>query len=339
MRWEVLDPRHDAEPAYWAALRARAGLRADWAWEVLSAQAWCGRTPLLVSVLRDGGGGDVEGADGVEGVVCAGWAGLPVRRHGFVGAGRGRLLGGLHVRSPGTGSVPGWWTARLSTVELVRNYVRGMRRELGLGCRGALLRQLTGVEAAAVGGWLRQTESLAVLPTARWGSAQDWRASLKRKRRHNLKQIARAIAAEPAVEVEVVPAATLDPCEVAAVLRHNERKYRGPVAPLPQTTGYLAALLRQQDVLAGCYRRRSGELLALVTILDHPRWPVTRHWSALPAVRAEWPELNLYLDHYAMVVEWAIGAGREGVVVGRGKPELKRSLGADLVPQFAAAVR
>ena len=39
------------------------------------------------------------------------------------------------------------------------------------------------------------------------------------------------------------------------------------------------------------------------------------------------------------MVEFAQRTGKEGVIVGRGKPELKRSLCAELIPQFAAAIR
>lgn len=331
----MLDPRYDPEPPYWRALRERAGLRADWAWEVLTVRAWSGRTPLLLAV-----------AGGAEpyAVVCAEWAGLPVRRNGFVGAGRARGLGGLHVRAPGTGSVPGWWAAEGVPVgELLHDYVRAMRRELGPGCRGALLRQVprTVLDRLRVSPRLvRPTEAMAVLDLTDLRTDDEWAARLPRKRRQNLRKIGRDVAAVDHVAVDVVPGAAADPTEVAAVLAHNERKYNdGPLAPLPQTTAYLAALLRQPDTHLGRYTdRRTGSLLAVVSILDHPAWPVTRHWSAVP-----WPgpgaRPNLYLHHYGTVVTWAIAAGRRGVLVGKGKATLKESLGAELVPQFAAVLR
>jgi hypothetical protein len=327
----VLDPRYDAEPAYWRDLRAKAALRADWAWEVLAVQAWTCRTPVFVAVLRDG--------PAVAGVVFANWAGLPVRRGGFVGAGRARLVGGLHVRSPGSGSVAGWWSDGVPTADLLRDYVAAMRRELGPGCVGALLRQLTTDELTAMGRCLsRPTETLAVLRASAWPSVTDWVAAMKRKRRHNMRHVIRAVDEDGHLATGVVPGADLDPVEVARVLRHNEQKYAGRLAPLPQSTEYLAALLRQPDVFAGVYRTTdTGELEAFVSILDHPRWPVTRHWSARPATRPDRP--NLYLDHYRMVVGFAHRTGKTGLIVGRGKPELKQSLGAELVPQHAAAIR
>ncbi|HEX6361137.1 GNAT family N-acetyltransferase [Actinophytocola sp.] len=333
MSWEVLDPRYDAEPAYWRDLRARAGLRAEWAWEVLSAQAWSSRTPLLVSVLRAGAG--------VEGVVCASWAGLPVRRNGFVDAGRARMVGGLHVRNPGTGSLPGWWAAGVPAVELLRDYTSAMRRALGFGCRGALLRQLTAEEVAqqrTMGRCLsRPTESLAVLWTSRFSSVAGWVSAMKRSRRFDMRKIIRTVDADAALVVAVEQGSALDPLELAKVLRHNERKYSGRLAPLPQTTGYLTALLSQPDVLVGTYRdAATGAIEAFISILDHPAWPVTRHWSSMPATRPDRP--NLYLDHYRQLVAYAQANGKEGVIVGRGKPELKASLTAELVPQYAAAI-
>jgi len=171
---------------------------------VLTAQAWSSRTPLLVSVLRSGATAD--------GVVCANWAGLPVRRNGFVGAGRGRLVGGLHVRNPGTGSVPGWWTADVSTGEFLRDYVHAMRRALGVGCAGALLRQLTAADVAEVDPWRRLARPVA-----------EWVTAMKRNRRHNMRQIIRAVERDLRLEVTQVPGASLDPVEVATVLRHNGR--------------------------------------------------------------------------------------------------------------------
>jgi hypothetical protein len=313
---------------YWQELRARAELRADWAWDVLAAQAWSARTPLVVSVLRDGATS--------AGVVFANWAGLPLRRNGFVGTGRARLVGGLHVRNPGSGSVPGWWTTR-PVGDFLRDYVSAMRRELGLGCGGALLRQLTEAEVATVGRCVsRPTESLAVLRTN--APADEWVTAMKRNRRHNMRQIIRAVDRDERLTVSMVPGASVDPLEVATVLRHNEQKYAGRLAPLPQTTGYLTALLRQPDVLVGTYRDRETDALeAFISVLDHPQWPITRHWSAVPSTRPD--RLNLYMYHFRLLVEHAHQTGKAGVIIGRGKPALKQSLGADLIPQYAAAIR
>jgi hypothetical protein len=330
---EVLDPRHEPEPDCWAALRARAGLRADWSWTVLTAQAWCSRAPWLVTILRDAGE--------PVGVVCACWAGLPMRRHAYVSAGRARWAGVLHVRSPGTSALPGWWAADgLSTRDLLRRYISGMRREFGPGMRGALIRSLGEADLPALAGrvrLVRPTEELGQITTAGWREPEDWLATLSKNRRKDLRKICRRIDADPTIEVIVGPGTDADPFAVAALLRHNERKYRHPLSPLPQHTGYLAELFRQPDVVVIRYHARpSGELLGVGSILDHPRRPVGRHWSALPVEQGG--RSRLYFHCYTAMVSWAVRTGRPYLLVGKTLPEVKRSMGAELVPQFAAAV-
>jgi hypothetical protein len=327
----VLDPRYDPEPEYWQRLRKLAGLRADWSWPVLTAQAWCSRSPWLVTVLREG--------DEVLGVVCASWAGLPVRRHAFVSAGRARLAGVLHVRSPGTAAVPGWW-ATLSTPDLLRQYLTGMRRELGIGMRGVLVRHLSSADLTALSGrprLVRPTEPLGVLHTGAWRTPRDWFATLSRNRRKNLRMITRRIADDPTIDVVIGPGADADPMEVAALLRYNERKYTHRLSPLPQHTWQVTELLRQPDVIVIRYHERpSGRLLAVVSILDHPTHPVIRHGSALPVEEGGRP--FLYFHYYIAAVDWATRATKPELVVGKGKSELKVTLGAELIPQYAVAV-
>jgi hypothetical protein len=330
---ELLDPRHDAEPAYWAQLRVRAGLHADWDWPVLRAAAWFRRTPLLVSVLRDAGE--------ITGVVCAAWGGLPARRHAFVSPRHARWLGVLDVRAPGNTALPGWWAAAgFPTSELFRRYTTGMRRMLGARCRGVLWRQLSTADVAALPGrvrLVRPTEQVATMHTAGLSTREEWLATLAGKRRRNLRTVFRSVESDPDLEVTVGPGRHADPVAVAEVLRHNEHKYSHRFGPLPQATGYLAVLLDRPDVLVFRYTdRTSGALLAVATLLDHPSWPLGRYWSAVPVERGGRP--GLYFHHYGALITWAMVADRKGVVVGKGRPELKASLGARLVEQYAAAV-
>ncbi|WP_205660770.1 GNAT family N-acetyltransferase [Amycolatopsis vastitatis] len=331
---DVLDPRHDAEPAYWTALRERAGLRADWSWEVLATQAWAARTPQPVTVFRDGGE--------PRGVVGAAWVTGRTRRHRFAGTGRGRL-GGLVVRAPGVSSLPGWWFADAGTdgglSRLLESYVPAMRAELGPGFRAMLVRQLG--EPAAAGGrvrLVRRTEDVAVLDVARFGSRDDWMQSLARKRKQNLRKIFRTVDADPSIAVRLVPGKEADPVAVAEVLRYNERKHRDvPIVALPHFVGYLTALLRQPDVSVIEYHETAtGRLLAVGSLLDHPELPIARHWGAVE--REDGGRPNLYFHFYGEVVRWALANGRPSVLFGKGMAELKATLGARLVPQYAAAV-
>jgi len=333
---DVLDPRHDPEPGYWTALREHAGLRANWSWEVLATQAWAARTPQPITVFRDG--------DRPYGVVSAAWVTGSTRRHRVEGRGRGRV-GGLDVRAPGETSQPGWWFTADDGADGVRHlldtYVPAMRAELGRGFGGMLLRQVGAAGLPAASGrfrLVRRTEDVAVLDVSAFGSRDDWMNSLARKRKQNLRKIFRTFDADPSVEVRCVPGKEADAVAVAEVLRHNEHKHHDvPIVPLPYFTGYLTALLRQPDVRVVEYRdTRTGRLLALATLLDHPTAPIARHWGALRPEDGGRP--NLYFHIYGEAVRWAIANGRESVVFGKKMAEMKASLGARLVPQYAAAI-
>ena len=331
-RFEVLDPRYDPEPTYWPALRRRAGLRADWSWDVLRAQAWCAHTPQPIWVRHE------DGAPGA--VVSADWVGSQLRRFRFVRGG----LGGLVVRSPGTSAVPGWWLANDQEPDrlrgLVADYRTTMRREIGIGMRGVLLRQLGADQVAEVSGRLRvvrRTEDVSLLDTARFGSRDEWLATLAKKRRHNLRTIFRTIDNDPSIEVNDLGA---NPAEVANLLRHNDVKYRTAAVlppPPPTSVGYLERLLGQPEVRTTSYRdRTSGALLGVGLVLDHPDWPIWRSWSTLPIERGG--RQNLYFHFYGELVRWAIETGKHGVMIGKGLPSLKKTLGAAQVPQYAAAI-
>jgi hypothetical protein len=327
---DLLDPRFDAEPDYWPSLRKQAGLRADWSWNVLAAQAWCVRNPMLVAVFKD--------TTGPRAVIAATWAGLPARRHAYVPRTRRTLLGLLDVRAPGTGSAPGWWAdPELPLSELLRAYARTVRRELGPGCRALLLRQVDETELPRLTGrprLVRPTEPVWLLPAA---GLREWTAGLSRNRRKNLRRLFREVAADSTLTRQIQAGSEVDPERVAALLRHVERKYHRALGPLPVSVGYLAALLAEPDVRVISYRDgATGELLAAVTVLDHPTWPLTCHWAAVPATEGGRP--NLYFDQYGAAVDWAARTGKRGVNIGRGKPALKASLGALRVPQYVAAL-
>lgn len=168
-------------------------------------------------------------------------------------------------------------------------------------------------------------------------SRQEWIAARSKSRRSNLRKVFRTLEGDATLRIRVGPGHEHDHVEVARLLRHNHRKYgTGPFAPLPHFTGYLERLLRQPDALTVSYADSvSGDLLGLLLVLDHDDWPAVWTWSALPVELGGRPDL--YFHWYGAMVSWAIGAGRRGFVVGKGMPDLKRSLGATLLPQFAVA--
>ncbi|MEO5876427.1 MAG: hypothetical protein ABIS86_16440, partial [Streptosporangiaceae bacterium] len=96
---EVLDPRHDPEPADWPGLRARTARPASWTYDLLRLASWHRRAPLVLAVLRDGG---------VPcGVVCAGLTGTSWRPGAFAHPHRRPALSILDVVNPVTSAEPG----------------------------------------------------------------------------------------------------------------------------------------------------------------------------------------------------------------------------------------
>ncbi|EHR63716.1 hypothetical protein [Saccharomonospora cyanea] len=337
MSIEVLDPRFDAEPVYWRRLLADAGLRADWAWDVLCEQAWCARTPWYLTVSLDG--------SRPRGLVGAAWVGARTRRYRFTASPRGGGFGGLDIRAPGSNAFPAWWFADLGDdagcQELLRAYLPTMRRLLGVGLKAALIRQVPEAALDVVRGRLRvvrETEPIARIVTERFDSRADWFAALPKQRRMNLRKMFDAVDEDPRVVVEILRGEAVDVVELARLLRVNEVKHRDvPIVPLPQFVGYLRRLLAQPDVFVLSYRDTgTGALLGAGMVFDHPEWPLGRSWSSLPV--EDGGRRGLYFHFYGELVRWAIAEGRRGVVLGKKMSRLKASMGAELLPQYAVAM-
>jgi len=315
---EVLVPGRDAEPGYWPSLRERAGLLADWRWDVMTAQAAGQPGRRLVTV--------VHGGDGPVAVV---------------GADRIGRLGGLHVRSPASATVPGWWLAPGTPVGALRAYAVSMRRALGIGCAGVLLRQVgeTDVRELRAGrrpAVVRATEPVWRLSTADWTDRDDWLRTLGKKRRSSLRTGARAL--DEAVETRVEAGSDIEAPAVANLMRHNEAKYRRfGRAHVRESPDHLARLLRCPDVVCTSYRERgSGRLLGLGIVFDHPEWPVWHRWSMVPVDAGG--VKGLYFGQVVRLVDWALAGGKRGVLLGKGLAEVKAAVGAAPVAQYAVAL-
>jgi len=329
---EVLDPRFDDEPAYWTTLRERAGLHGYWAWDVLVTQAWCARTPQLYTIFHDD--------TGPVGVVASAWVGPSTRPNRFASTRKTRV-GMLDVRAPNSGSVPGWWFADGAGAErIVGDYAKVMRKHLGPGLRGMLVRQIGEDERAAVQGrfrLLRKTENVGVLHLDGVTTIADWTSRLSKNRRANLRKMTTKFTRDSSLEPRVVTGADLDPVEVATLLRLNFDKHRdAPLLPLPQFISYLTVLLAQPDVVALAYYEQPGDrLVAFTLVYDHPQWPMARAWATYPQGRGG--RYNLYFYNVIKLVEWAVATGKQGVVMGKKLSEVKQSLGMDPLPQYALA--
>ncbi|MEY7971617.1 GNAT family N-acetyltransferase [Saccharomonospora xinjiangensis] len=337
MSIDVLDPRFDAEPVYWRRLRTEAGLRGDWAWDVLHRQAWGARTPWYLTVMLDG--------SAPRGLVAGAWVGSRTRRHRFVVSGRGGRFGGLDIRAPGNSAFPGWWFDGAGDdagcLRLLSEYLPAMRGLLGAGLKAALVRQVPETALGVVRGSLRvvrETEPIARIPTTSFGGRNDWLNSLPSRRKAHLTRVFAGLDDDSRITSEIVSGAEVDAVELAGLLRVNEVKHRDvPIVPLPQFVGYLRVLLAQPDVRVLSYRdTTTGRLAGAATVFDHPEWPLARSWSALPV--EDGGRKDLYFHFFGELVRWAIAEGRKGVVLGKKMPQLKASLGAELLSQYAVAM-
>lgn len=330
---QILDPRHDPEPADWEGLRGAARQCVTWRYDLLRAYAWAAQAPLLLTVLRQ------EGT--AIGAVSVSLRGLRPHRGGY--AGRRDLAGVLDVHAPANRSQKGWWFAGdpppEQRRELLRGCLRGLRRELGAGWRSSVWREVSPGEPELLPGRVRvalPTAPLARLTTP-WRGIGEWYALLDRARRDSLKRRAKKFAADPSLSIQVGAARDLVSGAEAAELRaENDLKHRSrllPLAPLPLP--YLDALVGGDEVVAISYRD-DGRLIGLSLILDHPDWPICLSWGArLPE---DGGRKHLYFDGYVRMVEWAMASGKTGLVLGKGQAEAKSALGADLVPSAALAV-
>ncbi|MEU6711323.1 hypothetical protein ABZ897_07545 [Nonomuraea sp. NPDC046802] len=328
MRVELLDPRHDPEPGDWEELRRSAGQWVTWRYDLLRAYAWAAQAPVVLAVVRHDGQ--------AVGAVSASLRTPRLRRGRYAGPRRG-VAGIVDVHAPGNRSQKGWWWCGERDPALLSVYARTVRRALGPGWRSMVWREVSEGESVLLPGPLKVR--LPTAPLARlalpWSRLEEWYAVLDPRRRDSLRRRAKTFSAE--LSVSIGAARELVGTDEAARLRaENDLKHRNrlsPVAPLPLP--YLEALIGGGESIALTYRR--GErLLGLSLILDHPDWPICLSWGAVPAENGG--RKHLYFDGYVRMIEWAIGAGKRGLVLGKGQAEVKSDLGAELTSSSAIAV-
>jgi CelD/BcsL family acetyltransferase involved in cellulose biosynthesis len=177
---------------------------------------------------------------------------------------------------------------------------------------------------------VRDSPGSMYLPV-RWDSVEGWITSLSKNRRKSLRRQIRQIAEIPGLVVRDGTArGDLDAVELAELnRRHTDRlaSRLDPRAPLP--AAYFHELLRRDDVRLISYHE--GErLLAFSVVYEHPDTPVSGPWAALRP--EEGGRQDLYFDVYPRIVRWAVEKGAERVLFGRGRVDIKRSLGMAHVP-------
>ncbi|OZM75311.1 GNAT family N-acetyltransferase [Amycolatopsis antarctica] len=322
----ICDPRTDPEPDDWVDFARAVRPHAVWNHALLGIEAWMSRNPPLLATVHQGG--RIVAAFTV--LVCR-----PRRVPRYAPdsrSARGPVW--AEVYQPWLSGFPGILhrpeVAGGPLREAVRAVERELVRALGRGLLGVFYRGVgPGLLPAVEGGGRisRQTDSAAVLENHFEGT-EDWLAALSKSRRGGLRRQQRALAGDSSLVVRGGAGRTdLDAAVVARLI--NAHRARFPAPPLdtrsPVAASYVDALVRHPAVHTLTYHDDGGRLLALNTMLDHPVTPVKQHWAALS--RADGGRPNLYFDAYVRAVRWATAHGRPRVSAGRGKLDVKASLG------------
>ncbi|MEC3977241.1 GNAT family N-acetyltransferase [Amycolatopsis sp. H20-H5] len=327
MKFEILDPRTDPEPAGWARFRAKARLHPVWGYELMRLEAWLARNPpVLVTATADGA---IVAAMSV--LVCrprlsprfAPLPGRPLLRPFWAEVYQPWLSG-----YPGVAFSPD--VPAGDRRELLRRFERHLRFRLGPGLLGVLYRAL-GEEFAALaagpGRLIKAVDTTAILENT-FTTEEDWIASLDVNRRSSMRRHTRKLRDDPTLVVRGGPGRTdLDIVTITHLVNHHRTRFgkakldtRTPPAP-----AYFESFVRRPDVHTLTYHDDQGTLLGVNTMLDHPDSPALQHWAALTP--EEGGRRQIYFDSYLRGVRYMTQRGAKELSAGRGMGELKLNLG------------
>ncbi|MGW4520696.1 GNAT family N-acetyltransferase [Amycolatopsis sp. NPDC004378] len=336
MRFAFHDPRVDPVPAGWAEFRRAARPHPVWDYELMGVEAWGARNPQLLVVAAEGD----ELVAALSVLVCR-----PRLSPRFAPRPGKRLLRPFWAEVcqpwlsgyPGIVFTPGFRDGHA----LVREFERQLGRRFGAGLLGVVYRALGADLAAGLAGrgrLVKRVDPVAVLEN-RFGSEQDWLATLPSSRRSGLRRRHRRLAEDSTLVVRGGPGRhDLDGAELAGLIRaHRERYGKLPLdTRTPPSAGFLHRFVRRPDVHTLTYADADGRLLAVNTLLDHPESPSLQHWAALPI--EERGRSGLYFDSYVRAVRFLARRGATELSAGRGMLELKQELGFRARPVYTAAV-
>ncbi len=310
----------------WAELVRDEGLVALWDHDLLQLSAlsptpWC---PTFTAAVRHG--------DTIVGAFVGSYRG--VRPH----AAPSRLEPVLvDMRMPGQGHEASWafrsGLTRPQRADVVRAFERGVVRALGrTRLAGIAYRNVTDDDLPDLrrrGAVVSQAQGQGtVMPLP--ATFEEWFAALSKKRRKSLRRLGPMI--ESQVRVEFGNARTdVDPQAVADLLvAMIERNAPLRVDPRPHMpAAYFAALMARDDVRTITYHQ--GErLVAVGTLLEHPRHPWGSYWAMVHPRDGGVP--HLYFDHFLRYARHAIDSGAETLSSGRGFVDDKVSVGFDVTP-------
>ncbi|WP_336204411.1 GNAT family N-acetyltransferase [Nonomuraea sp. LPB2021202275-12-8] len=328
MNLSVLDPCRDPEPPGWEEFRQAEGLTAIWAYDVIAASSQGSWARPLLGVFHDGGR--------VVGVVGAVYIGLRRPASGRMPRPRREPLV-LDVRLPGHSNEPTWHFGADVPPEVRRSllsqFERAAARLLGWGLAGVVYRMVDEPHLPLVArrSAITRDSPGSTLLRLTWSTTEGWISSLSKNRRKTLRRQITSIAQAGDLDVrEGRTRLDLDPVEMAELNRRHTARLAArfdPRAPLPPA--YFDSLLRRDDVSVISYHS-AERLLAFGIVYEHPISPVSGPWAALRP--EEGGRKDLYFDVHARIVRRAIDAGAKQVLFGRGRVEIKTSLGFEYVP-------
>lgn len=223
---------------------------------------------------------------------------------------------------------------------LLREFERAAKRMLGWGLAGVVYRMVTEPALPLVarrGAVVRDSPGSSIIHL-HWPSVDGWLASLSKNRRKSMRRKMRTIAEADDLVVTTAPARSdLDPAELAALNRLHTARLAStldPRADLP--TAYFERLLGREDVSMLTYHDTAGKLLAYLVIFDHADTPISATWAALRP--EEGGRQDLYYDVYPRMIQMALDGGKKAMLAGRGRWDIKQTLGFDHIPMKVVAV-
>jgi hypothetical protein len=326
----AVDPLTEPIPAGWDEFVTGQRPPPVWDSRLLRIAAWCDRVPATAVLVSEAASARPVAAFYVRHLG-------PVSPGRFVRPGRMPVVTLSECRAvpwTGAGMVFAADTDQRDRREAVRVFERALGRRVGAGGRLIAYRSLPAEHLAVVptARRLRLPQSPHMVLYNRWPDLPSYLATLDRAWRKRLRQIRRAVDADPTVRFEVTGTIdTADACWLAEVVR---RRYlpRWFTPPPPRPASYFERFSQLPGTWFFAYRDPQARLLAFQAGYDNGEELYARTWGA--RTLADSGRRNLYFDDYLRQVELMIRTGRRRLDLGAGMPEIKARYGARAEPQW-----